>query len=396
MEKSLIIGIDEFTVVLRKKKRVDSLKWPRIAQDIITEFLQKSKLSDLEDEFGHIRTIDAGFNSGYNAGMSLIDRPYYLNISFHEVYDNMGVCVKFSAQAFAALKRSYAKVFGKEFHFFEFLNEIISKNYSVRLSRIDFTADFFDYPSLDDKNGYISPNELYKKFLSGELKVINSLGRVCKYKESAISQSGEFQTVYFGSRKQNVPLLIRFYDKRFEQISKKGIYLDKALACNSWLRLELRFTHKYAHQITDYIQKNVNSEKELNRFIAKSISEKISFVDRETEYPIEISKNIFDIAAGLDDKVLSLSSARDNTLLQSINYLMNDSGFFTTLYKVQKIWDTETALWFLDYLKKIFFDEFSPQVDKISELKKDAKYYISKHKCELEKYDFKEYLLNKK
>lgn len=75
----------------------------------------------------------------------------------------MGVCIKFSASTWAIYQESYKKKYGEDMNIVIFLRKAKSTLYSLRLSRIDFTADYFNYPSPFERNAYLEPNMIYRQ-----------------------------------------------------------------------------------------------------------------------------------------------------------------------------------------------------------------------------------------
>ena len=95
---ALTVGADEFTVVLQPIDKVKITEWPEAAEEMMSTFLAKSKLTDLFGPMEHAAQAQAGYTSGLTFG----NRPWHLTISRNEDMPTMGICVRFSAHAYAA------------------------------------------------------------------------------------------------------------------------------------------------------------------------------------------------------------------------------------------------------------------------------------------------------
>ena len=103
MLPSLIVGVDEFTLVLQPIDKAKITEWPEVAEEMMSTFLAKSRLTDLFGPVEHTAQAQAGYTSGLTFG----NRPWYLTISWNEDMPTMGICVRYSAHAYAAYKEAY-------------------------------------------------------------------------------------------------------------------------------------------------------------------------------------------------------------------------------------------------------------------------------------------------
>ena len=129
-----------------------------------------------------------------------------------------------------------------------------------------------------------------------------------------------------------------------------GYRYDEALQHESWVRFEASFLHDAAHQLTEQLLSEGMTAQDLQRWIARHITDKYRFVRPETGEATEFTADLMGVAAGSSVAALSTPSPRDNSLRQSIRYLRNGSGLYSTLFKVANIWGPEAARELMDFL----------------------------------------------
>lgn len=156
---SLSVGVDEFTLILQPTNKVIVIDWPDTMNEIIDVFVAKSRLMDLFGEMAFAEKVPAG----YTNGVTFACRPWYLVISWHDDFPSMGVCVRFSAHAYATYKQEFKERFQSDINIAVFLNMVQDGAYTTRLSRIDLTADYYDY--MDDllPDRLLSPDLIYSR-----------------------------------------------------------------------------------------------------------------------------------------------------------------------------------------------------------------------------------------
>jgi len=100
-----------------------------------------------------------------------------------------------------------------------------------------------------------------------------------------------------------------------------------------------------------------------------------------TEDDTSFTNDLLGIVDDLQVDALSSPSSRDNSLKQSIDYLKNNSGLFSVLYKVSSIWylDNTVEQRLLEHLYKAYTNDYKPEAYK----NKDINYWLNKHKEEL-------------
>lgn len=343
----LELGIDEITAVLQytgdKQDMRKHGEWGKIAEDIIVTFAENA---DLFSVFGD-RIKEDRPPKGYDRAYTFGHHDFYFAMAYHSFYDNMGVVAKFSAQAWDY----YCENTG--LWAYSFLQSVKDDLYTVRLSRIDLTADYIDEG--------LSVTSIHQNLKDNKIGVFrehtNEKTGEIFYKKIPFTYQGHFNeqyisTLYVGSSQSNSRL--RIYDKRREQLERKGSKLDKAKKCHDWVRFEGVFRHDYAHQITDELMAITNDDEYVN-MIASILANKYRFmtvengvVDCETEY----TQMLIDCVTN-GNFALRAPSSRSYSIARSLRYLIHSSGLVSTLYKILKIWGKDAVSLVLE-----FFDEY--------------------------------------
>jgi len=370
-----LVGVDEFTLVLQFKEKVDVMTWQDTVDTMLYRFLE---LSHVESIFGELyRTTGSKVIQGYNEGIFAEHQPFYFVICWHEYLQDMGIAVKFSAHAWAFFQAEYEEYFQEKMDVSKFLKMVQSDDiYTTRLSRIDFTADY--------KNHGLNVNRIYQKLKDYQLQVRNWQDRRVNLKMSAIEKDRSAETIYLGSRKANSHGILRIYDKKEEQISNHGFRLGEALATTDWIRFEAVMKGKRAHQITTKLLNEITSDQELQRFIAQMITDKYTFFDVEKDDVTDFTSDLLDIAHGKNSfSRLRSESPRDNSLKQSIRYLTTNAGLFPAVYKIQVIYGDDGVKAFWQYLQDKY-EHYIPN--------KDTDIWLGKHWLAMSKQPLKDSL----
>lgn len=364
MNQEILVGIDEITAVLSADKTlVKGLEdWKTKAESIITEF---SRLANLERIFGVQKELDGKPPQGYTDAYQYGDNPFYFAVAYHPLCPKMGVVVKFSAHSWAVYCQK------GQTNIKRFLGSIQSKSYRIRLSRVDFTVDY--------QNWDISVDDIYQKLINNHLEIHDHKNKFNHSGISAYEIDGKASTFYVGSRKTGTRLFLRVYDKKAEQIEKKGFRFKEALNTNSWVRFEAVYKGDYAHQLTDIIMET--EEEKLIGLIADKVTEKYRFYDSENEEYTNFTTALLEKQKGTFPH-LRLESPRDNDLFNSLIHLVNRSGLFPTLYKCDDIWGNESSKTLLNRLYDIYKDDYAPN--------DDVRLWLKKHKDTLEKQALKD------
>ncbi|MEY8313386.1 replication initiation factor domain-containing protein [Oscillospiraceae bacterium 42-9] len=306
----------------------ESFDWIEAAGAIIERFISKA---DFLSVYGEI-IPEKRAPQGYTTAVTFGEHPFYLAVAYHELYRSMGVIVKFSAQALDY----YCEA--KGITLYRLLQAVRDSLYTMRLSRIDLTADFID----ED----INPTKIYDDLKNQKVAVFREYeskkNGETVYKKNPMKLQGfavetEMPTIYLGSSQSNSQL--RIYDKKKEQIDRHGTKYDKAIQCKSWVRFEGIFRHEFAHQISDELL-TIKNDNEFANMIACALAQKFRLmyvdkgvVDCDTEYTQQIIDGIHN-----GSFTLTAPSSRTYQLEKNLAYLFTGSGIISTLYKVKSIW----------------------------------------------------------
>ncbi|MEE1249525.1 MAG: replication initiation factor domain-containing protein [Lachnospiraceae bacterium] len=370
LNSQLSLGIDEFTLVLQYMSKVCFLDWCREVDAMIEEFC---RLSEIESLLGKLVTMNNKKPAGYTHAVTIADVPYYFCIAWHENYQRMGVCIKFSAYALATYMSAYERQHQQMLTVSDFLQMIQSDMYSTRLSRIDMTVDYKNY-GID-----LSPDTIYGKLKNLEYRIVNYDMKYTKRKLSSVEKEGTVETFYVGSRGANCNSLLRCYDKKHEQLENHGFRMQEALNCMSWTRFEVSFRGTYAHQITENLLNDVHNPIEMQHLIAQKITEKYLFFDTKTDWITDFSDELLGLVGNSQISYLRKESPRDNSLKQSVQHLLCGSGLFPTLFKVCQIWGEDAEKEFWKYLYDYYQDNYKPEAVRDKELRM----WLKKHESTL-------------
>lgn len=368
------VDIDEFTLVLSLIDKDIGADWILKCEEILVDFL---KCSQFEILFGKMIHRYTGLPAGYVSGLSYDNKPWYLVIAWHEDQPRQGICVKFSAHAWAAYQAQYAIKYSRPINVAEFLAMIQSDSYNVHLTRIDLVADYIDYPDPDIPNMFLKPDTIYRKLCAGEYEVKTYKGKQAVYRTSAIDKDGEYQTVYLGSKKGS--FFLRIYDKRAEQFATKGFRYDDATACRSWVRFEMVVRHDGAKTITEQLA-TIRNLRELQSMIAKHITDKYRFVDVQANTHTEFTEDLLSIATGATVAPIKSVSNRNMELPRTIEYIRKSSGLYSLLYKFLRIWGHKEVHKLMLEFEIDFYNEAHDK-NKF----KEADKWVTKHRADYEK-----------
>ncbi|MGF0070361.1 replication initiation factor domain-containing protein [Streptococcus orisratti] len=370
--KYLHVGVDELTIVIQPNEETIG-EWPNHWNQIATELSEiiAEKLS-LPSLFGEMVREQIS-PQGYTTSYSFENMPYFLRIAFHEGYLKMGIIIKFSASALSLYKQAYENSFKEPIGVYEILKKLDEPYWNMHLSRIDFCADYLNFP--------LSVNDIYNNLKSKKFEIINYKGNRNHKKMSAIEIDAEAKTVTIGSRKKGSNSFLKIYDKLTEQLENNGRYAQIAQQFQSWTRFEVTFRGQYAKQLTKLIL-SLSSRDMLQQFIANKILEKYCLIDAETGQLTEYSEALIDFSTCAPPLVVV--SPRNNQLMQSIHYILKGSGFFPMLEKVKKTWGIYAVSILLKRLLFEYEHNYIPNEDVANWLKKNA--------LELQVLEFETYL----
>ena len=247
-KRSLLVGCDQFTLNLKVKNFRDYLDWQAKVNSAIQDFLNRTELDRYLGAF--VFTEDGRkLMNGYTQGYTVADAPYAVSISYNQDHPVMGICVHLSAFAWNAYQTNYHAANRKAINISGFLCRARSDEYDVSMTRIDVFADYLNYPSIYSSEGYLTTDELYRSLLAGKAAVVDRLGRKLVRTKKSVDEDGTYRTISIGSKKKNTNAFMRIYDKKAEQEQKGGFQIALAQSCESWIRFEAVYRHKYANQI---------------------------------------------------------------------------------------------------------------------------------------------------
>lgn len=368
----LELGIDEFTLTLQPTKEIPSLDgWVQITDEMVETFERKARL---EEFFGKLVIATNHKLQGYDNGRE-VDREFCLAIGWHDYQPKMGVCVRFSAQAWRAYQMAYKAATGDDITLPDFLRMVQDACYTFRLTRVDLTADYFDYPDITYTGDFLKVDSIYNAIKRGQIVVkdCQNRQRLKTGSMSALDKGGAYETCYIGSRKGKTNGFLRVYDKRKEQLKDCGNYYDKANACESWIRFEAVYRHQYAALVGEELLK-VQTPEELCQLIAKYITDRYRFIDAETELEEDFTAELLEIANGCKAAALFCRAPRDNSFRRSVKHLELGSGLFSALYKADVLWP-DGARVLLGYLYRRYKDDYAPEAGN----KSDIRNWLKKH-----------------
>lgn len=356
MDKKILVGTDELTMVIfcDLSDLKDEEEWPYIAESTIDYFAQILKFEKI---FGNKIDMDASPPAGYSIAYTFGNNPFYFSMAYHPKNPNMGIICKFSAYAWCEYCSKWSDLFNQRMDIKKFADLTNVDGYISRFSRIDFTIDY--------QNFDITVDKLYSSINKGEIEIRNHKGIKNSSKTNGFFQ-GEFQTFYIGSRKKNSRLFLRVYDKKIEQLENPSFRYEEALNVESWVRFEEVFKSKYAHDITEILRQEVDdSEDSLMAFISGKVLEKYQFFnvmeDKQIEFTSELVK-IYD-KRNVEYSHLRIENPRNSDLMQSINYIVLNSGLMTLIYKIQNVCGEEKVKAFFEYLLSYYLNNYKPNKD---------------------------------
>lgn len=370
--KHLHVSVDELTIVIQQNEdTIDEWPnhWNQIAKELSEIIEEKLSFSLLFGEMIREQISPQGYTTSY----SFENMPYFLRIAFHEDYLKMGIIIKFSASALSLYQQAYKNSYKEPLGVYEILKKLDEPYWNMHLSRIDFCADYFNFP--------LSVSNIYNNLKSKKFEIINYKGNRNHTKMSAIEINTDTKTVTIGSRKKGSNNFLKIYDKLTEQLENNGRYAQLAQQFQSWVRFEVTFRGQYAKQLTKLILL-LPSRDMLQQFIANKILEKYCLIDTEMRQLTEYSKALIKFSTVAPPLVTT--SPRNNQLMQSIHYTLKGSGFFPMLEKVKEIWGISAVAILIKRLLFEYEHNYTPNQDVAIWLKKNA--------LELQILEFESYL----
>lgn len=345
LESIIQLGIDQTSIVLKPSDLIEKediiFEWVDVAEEMKAKFETNS---DFISIFGECNQVKKGFN-GYDTVFEYGNHSFLLKVAYHSSRPDMGLFIYFSSQALSY----YCNKTNMQVH--TFLQMIQDELYTMHLTRIDLTSDYI--------NMGLNVTTIYNDYINNETRVyITSYNednspyyKKCTYGATNYTKEADVQTMYLGTRKSDS--FLRVYDKKIEQLNTYGTQYDKAQNYDTWIRFECELKGKYAHQLSEELLK-VQTDEELANLIANTILQKYSFfyiVDGERDTPTEYTQALIDYVT-TNSCVLKSSKPMNYELAKSLEYLFNNSGLPTTLYKIKNIYGENELDIFFDFTKE--------------------------------------------
>ncbi|HEM4031104.1 TPA: replication initiation factor domain-containing protein [Streptococcus suis] len=371
-KQSLHVNTDEISIVIQPTAETIGeypSHWQQIAQELTEIIADKLSLPLLCG----MMQLEKIAPKGYTTAYGFENMPYFFRIAFHDHYINMGIIVKFSASALSFYQQIFQEFYNEPIEVYDILQRLNEPYWDMHLSRIDFCADYFNFP--------LSVNDIYQNLKKNNFTIVTSKGKKRHSKTSAIEINREAKTVTIGSRGKGTNSFLKIYDKKAEQLENNGRYAQVAQNVESWIRFEVTYKKEYARQLTKLILE-LPSRDSLQQFIANKIVEKYCLVDIESNRITEYSQSLLDFSSY--SLPLTLLSPRNNELIQTVHYMLKGSGFFPLLRKVEEIWGVNAVT---ILIKRLLFEyEFNYVPNP------DLNIWLKKNLLELQVLDFEEYL----
>ncbi|WP_054746438.1 hypothetical protein [Amylolactobacillus amylophilus] len=141
MEPTLLLGIDEFTMVLTvEKSKIDDIgSWPLIALDTIKKFVE---MTDIKVIFGKQAQLIGKVPQGYTIGYQFGDNPFYFAIAYHPDNVQMGIVIKFSAYSWSYYCHEWTLVHHSPMNIKQFASLTVSDEFHSRLVELTLPLTF--------------------------------------------------------------------------------------------------------------------------------------------------------------------------------------------------------------------------------------------------------------
>lgn len=346
------LKIDEFTLsFLHKQDKLDNQEHIERSEYFIDYLYEELKLN----EFGLLQPYKA--INGYNVTYK-VENTSKLTLGYHSDWPEMGLSVVFGARDLSEYLAALTELSGASLDALElikWLNILADENgFKIRLSRLDIAADFVDY-------GF-SVDELYNEIKS-------EVYYVTDWKESRKKKLGQFfgseseiESFYIGKYTTRTGFL-RVYDKKVEQLKRKGYQLEIASKCSDWVRVEAVYRDNYAHEATKTLLEAEDHESTLANFITSRYRFK-----SEKGYHLITQELLEAKPSG----ALAFSKNYRQYSLDKSKQALYSGQVQNTLYKIRKIEGEEAAKVYLVTLLKYNLSCYEPS--------KEVKVFVNKFK----------------
>lgn len=331
-------SVDEITLVLQAfrddKLKLDSVEgWCNLANLLIIKFEQKAQFTTIFGAKSKLEKCPAGYTYGYTYG----SHSFYFAVAYNSKSYEMGVIVKFSAEAFHYyLRKSRQEAY-------EFLQSVRSDSYEMRLSRVDLDVDFIDER--------FTVNSLYERLKSKKIEVFlqkhqqeKTIFSKKNLRFRGFMKSGKIETIYLNSPKSSVNC--RIYNKQLEEIELRKPDMKYALL-HKWVRFEAVFKNEYAHNLTNDFMK-IHTKHELSDLILDAWLQKFYFKKPTGEVAV-YTKKMLDAKKDGNFRLVG-QDQKDNDLSKRFEYMLANSGTVSTLYKIKVLWGSSALEYATKYI----------------------------------------------
>ena len=227
-----------------KKVSIDqiSFNFPRIemngSQENPQELMDISLLFKLNKALGKPVNLKKAYK-GYNKAIQWGSKETgIVTISYHEDRIDMGILLEFSAVG-KKLYEKQCRLKGIDVNWKKLI-EVVYQKFNGHVTRIDIAIDFINF-------GY-SVDKINRKLQTERYIFLNAGNRTIPLERiQFIGEGKESQTLYIGSRRSDS--FLRIYNKKIEQLKKKGINYAIAVASDDFLRIEAEIKHRQAHKV---------------------------------------------------------------------------------------------------------------------------------------------------
>ena len=336
----LDVSVDQFTLIFLLE---DDSHWPHCANVCVDDVAQKLNLTDIFGNKHRTNTKPRGYDVAFCWG----ETPFYFSFAYLEGSSHSGIILQFSAQAW----HFYQSKTG--LNLYEVLQLLQDSRWQLRLSRCDIAADYINegltVGSIDES--------LKTEYVAAYAVRGNDLQRL-NPKRNTISNDDVIQTLNLGVRSGNAYL--RIYDKKAEQLAKRGADLERAQTCNDWVRFELELKHDYAHAITKDFLKCQNAD-EFAHILAGALFSRYQFWEVAQKIRIELTPYSAMLAKETGGYTLKNAfEVRDFSLLDSVAKFLKSSGFFGLCERLNACFGDNTHYEFMDYLARQYELNYTP------------------------------------
>lgn len=152
-----------------------------------------------------------------------------------------------------------------------------------------------------------------------------------------------------------------------------GIRYEEASKYDNWVRFEAAYKGTYAHDLSEELER-IKSDTALKNLLVSALTDRYQFYYAKSHKLTTYSKKMLEL---LNQKSFRFNSPspRTNLLEQSQKHIINGSGLFPYLYKIQHIWGDEGLKKCLLFLFNEF-DNYEPNDDVMLWLKKYSPLYV--------------------